>query len=243
MSRRRRAETPPQVCAFLHSGKAQHGIDQARAAARGDVPGLGAQRRPGGSARSFGGDLGCRDGTVIVADLDMLMQFLPGHARSPPSPARRCRTTALPAPTVNRASDRQTRDLGPRRGGRKSPVTSPKGHDTRSLTRLLPGEAAVNTGYLRSPPRLSRAAARAYGQKRRSTRKHPAQGPSTGCRDHFAPDPGGGTASHGRLGPKVPQRCIRHQSCPATGRSRNWTSRAYGQRTIPRPGGQATRRR
>ena len=34
----------------------------------------------------------------------------------------------------------------------------------------------------------------------------------------------------------MPQRCIPHQSCPATGRCRNWTSRAYGQRTIPRPG-------
>jgi hypothetical protein len=32
-----------QVSAFLHSGQVQHGIDQARAAARGDVPGLGAQ--------------------------------------------------------------------------------------------------------------------------------------------------------------------------------------------------------
>ena len=56
----------------------------ARAAARGDVPGLGAQRRPGGSARSFGGNLGCGDRAVIVADLDMLMQFPPGHARSLP---------------------------------------------------------------------------------------------------------------------------------------------------------------
>ncbi len=67
-----------QVCAFLHFGKVQHAIDQARAAARGDVPGLGAQRRPGGSARSWGGDLGCGDSALIVADLDVLMPFRPG---------------------------------------------------------------------------------------------------------------------------------------------------------------------
>ncbi len=65
-----------QVCAFLHFGQVQHGIDQARAATRGDVPGLGAQRRPGGSARSFGGDLGCGDCALIVADLD-------GHGAQP----------------------------------------------------------------------------------------------------------------------------------------------------------------
>ena len=64
-----------QVCAFLHSGQVQHGIDQARAAPRGDVPGLGAQRHPGGSARSLGGDLGCGDGALIVADLDVPVQL------------------------------------------------------------------------------------------------------------------------------------------------------------------------
>ena len=66
-----------QVCAFLHFGKVQHGIDHARPAARGDVPGLGAQRRPGGSARSFGGDIGCSDCALNVADLDVPIQFPP----------------------------------------------------------------------------------------------------------------------------------------------------------------------
>ena len=55
-----------QVCAFLHFGQIQHGIDQAHSAARSDVPGLGAQRRPGGSARSFGGDIGCSDCVLNV---------------------------------------------------------------------------------------------------------------------------------------------------------------------------------
>ena len=69
-----------QPCALLHFGKVQHGIDQARAAAGGDVPRLGTQRCPGGSAWAFGGDLGGGYGALIVADLDMPMQFLPGHA-------------------------------------------------------------------------------------------------------------------------------------------------------------------
>jgi hypothetical protein len=200
-----------------------------------------ARHRPGGSARSFEGNLGGGNRAVIVADLDMLMQFLPGHARSPPSLTRPLLPHHRPAPTVNRASDRQTRDLGPRRGGRE-PRLPHRRAPHHVIKAALPGEAAVHTGYLRSPPRLSRAAAGAYGQEQRSTRKHPAPGQSTGCRDRAAPDPGG-TASHGRSGPKVPQPCIPHRSCPATGRYRNWTSRAYGQRTIPGPGGQAIRRR
>ena len=48
------------------------------------MPGLGAQRHPGGSARLFGDDhLGGGDGSAIVADLDVLMQLMPGRAIPP----------------------------------------------------------------------------------------------------------------------------------------------------------------
>ena len=61
-----------QARAFPHLGKVQHRVDQARAAARSDVPGLGAQRHLGGSARSFGDDhLGGGDCAASVADLDV----------------------------------------------------------------------------------------------------------------------------------------------------------------------------
>ena len=66
-----------QARAFPHLGKVQHRVDQARAAAWSDVPGLGAQRHPGGPARFCGDDhLGGGDGAAIVADLDVLMQVM-----------------------------------------------------------------------------------------------------------------------------------------------------------------------
>ncbi len=75
---------PPPGAAFPDRGKVQHRVDQARAAAWSDVPGLGAQRHPGGSARSFGDDhLGGGDGAAIVADLEVLMPLMPGHVMPP----------------------------------------------------------------------------------------------------------------------------------------------------------------
>jgi hypothetical protein len=69
---------------LLHLGKIQHGVDQARAAPWSDVPRLGAQRYPGGAARSFGGGhLGRGDCVVIIADLDALTQIMPSHAMPP----------------------------------------------------------------------------------------------------------------------------------------------------------------
>ena len=53
------------------------------------MPGLGAQRRPGGSARSFGGDLGCGDCALIAAYLDVPMQFLESVTSSAALRARR----------------------------------------------------------------------------------------------------------------------------------------------------------
>ena len=54
------------------------------AAAWSDVPGLGAQRHPGGSARFFEDDhLGSGDGAAIVGDLEVLMQVMLGHEMPP----------------------------------------------------------------------------------------------------------------------------------------------------------------
>ena len=122
-----------QACAFLHFGKVKHGIDQARAAARGDVPGLGAQRRPGGSARSFGGDLGCGHCALRVADLDVPIQFPPGPARRPAAaglPGRRERIGAIgrgAQPTIT-AVARTRRGDGSRTGSR-----SGTGHGARAV--------------------------------------------------------------------------------------------------------------
>jgi hypothetical protein len=73
-----------QACAFLHLGKIQHGIDQARAAAWSNVPGLCAQRHPDSSARPFAGShLGRHDQAIIVDDLDVLMLIMFGHGKPP----------------------------------------------------------------------------------------------------------------------------------------------------------------
>jgi hypothetical protein len=81
--------------AFPDFGKVQHGIDEASAAAWGDVAGLGLQRHPGGAAGYFRGDhFGRGDCAVIVADLEALTQIVLGHVVPPTADPARTRARA-----------------------------------------------------------------------------------------------------------------------------------------------------
>jgi len=86
VSRCRRGEHQTQVCVCFTSGRSSTASTSPARRLGLEAPGLRAQRRSGGSARSFGGDLGGGDCVLNVADLDVPVQFLPGHADHPPHP-------------------------------------------------------------------------------------------------------------------------------------------------------------
>jgi len=73
-----------QAAAVMEFGQVKNSIDQAGAASRSQVPGCGAQRRPGGShGLPRDGYLGRCDRAVIVADLDMPVKIMFLHAVPP----------------------------------------------------------------------------------------------------------------------------------------------------------------
>ena len=163
---------------------------------------------------------------------------MPGHLPHPPAAAT---PPPHPAPTVNRASDRQTRDSSPHRVGPEVPSHLTEGHNTMfDQHGLYRGKQRSIPAPSRSPPRLSRAAAGAYGQKRRSTRKHPAPGRNTGSRDRSASGPGG-TAMAGQdrrclSGAYLTNRAPRRADT-GTGRATHTASARSPARESRRPGG------
>ena len=108
----------------------------------GDVPGLGAQRRPGGSARSFGGDLGCGHCALRVADLDVPIQFPPGPARRPAAaglPGRRERIAPSDAVRSRRSRRSPGRGAETAAGRAAGPVPVTVPALLGLLTDLTPG--------------------------------------------------------------------------------------------------------
>jgi len=122
-------------------------------------------------------------------------------------------------PIVKLAAARRARGLRSAPRGRKPAGYLAEGHGTVPVTWPFTGEPAVDTGYLRSLPRLSRGAAGAYGRNQEVSANIL----------HQAGAKGAGTASlqtlrHGQSGPDgtqgaaamhQPTRCTSQQIDPA----------------------------